>query len=150
MTLSVEGRFEAAHFLPNHPGKCSNLHGHNWRVELHLKDWLDLETGMICDFAYAKAILTKILEPYDHITLNDKIPNPTAENIALQLMHDICQRESSVYWMCSAITVHENDQCRITLLKSDYIDHLRRKEDDQIKEAIRNNQRGDLNSGVGR
>ena len=44
-------RFEAAHRLPLHPGKCFNLHGHSYRFSLTLDLPVDAETGMTIDFA---------------------------------------------------------------------------------------------------
>ncbi len=34
--ITVEKSFSAAHTLPDHPGKCRNLHGHNWDVRVTL------------------------------------------------------------------------------------------------------------------
>ena len=48
---------EAAHRLPNVPAghKCARLHGHSFRVELHVSGEVDERTGWIMDFAEVKA-----------------------------------------------------------------------------------------------
>ena len=81
--ITVEGTFDAAHRLDGYPGKCSNLHGHTWKVEA---TWYFTElngTGMTVDFKELDKILQEVLEVYDHQYLNDHmvIP-PTAENLA--------------------------------------------------------------------
>ena len=42
--------FEAAHKLPNYPGKCSELHGHAWKLMIGIKGDIDKDNGMIIDF----------------------------------------------------------------------------------------------------
>lgn len=79
-------RFEAAHKLPNHDGKCRNLHGHTYKVEVTVAG--DLVTtgpqeGMVVDFGYLSRIWKERLESrLDHQYLNDVDPIPTAERIA--------------------------------------------------------------------
>lgn len=52
--LKIVDSFGAAHFLRNYRGKCENLHGHNWRVELEVfGDKLD-KTGLVLDFKLLK------------------------------------------------------------------------------------------------
>jgi 6-pyruvoyltetrahydropterin/6-carboxytetrahydropterin synthase len=74
--------FDAAHYLPDYNGKCANLHGHRWTVEVGVEDFVDPETGMVVDFGWIKAFLQSVCDQLDHRTLNDFIANPTAENIA--------------------------------------------------------------------
>lgn len=81
--LSVTRWFSAAHWLPNHPGKCKNLHGHNWKVIATVRaKKLDKDSDMIIDFSEFKKMVDKVLP--DHKCINDAIPNmyPTAENLA--------------------------------------------------------------------
>ena len=79
----VKKRLEisAAHRLAlSYPSKCTNLHGHNWVIDVYLKsDKLD-ENGMVMDFTHIKH---KICDRLDHQVLNDVLDfNPTAENLA--------------------------------------------------------------------
>jgi 6-pyruvoyltetrahydropterin/6-carboxytetrahydropterin synthase len=75
-------RFEAAHQLPWHPGKCRNLHGHSYRLDVTVEGPLDAN-GVVVDFDDLTArVDAEIVAHYDHSFLNDLIENPTAELIA--------------------------------------------------------------------
>jgi 6-pyruvoyltetrahydropterin/6-carboxytetrahydropterin synthase len=82
MTAHRRIEFDAAHFLPNYDGKCRNLHGHRWTVEIGVRDFVDPNTGMVADFTLLKRFLKLVEETFDHKCVNDVIPLPTAENIA--------------------------------------------------------------------
>jgi len=86
-------RFEAAHVLPHHPGKCSRLHGHSYRVEVAVRGPLAISgpsQGMVVDFDELSAIVKpRIIERLDHSSLNDVLPNPTAELIALWIWDEL-------------------------------------------------------------
>ena len=76
--------FAAAHRLPNHKGRCKNLHGHQYTLEVTIKGDIKLNTGMILDFGDLKEILRPSIELFDHSYLNDitELPQPpTAENV---------------------------------------------------------------------
>ena len=82
--------FEAAHFLPNHKGKCKNLHGHSYRWELTVTGEIDENTdsatrGMIIDFKTLDTAMDIVLDSYDHKTLNDFVEYPTAEILVRDL-----------------------------------------------------------------
>jgi 6-pyruvoyltetrahydropterin/6-carboxytetrahydropterin synthase len=84
--LVVEKHFSAAHFLPDYPGPCSRLHGHNFIVRASVRgERLDAR-GMLVDFGVLKTALREILEQLDHYSLNElpafAAQNPTTENIA--------------------------------------------------------------------
>jgi 6-pyruvoyltetrahydropterin/6-carboxytetrahydropterin synthase len=83
ITVYKRAGFDAAHFLPNYVGKCSVMHGHHWVVEVGIRGLLDPKTGMVVDFTRLSAFLKEdIVTTLDHHTVNDTVPNPTAENIA--------------------------------------------------------------------
>lgn len=86
MEIFREFTFEAAHRLPNVPPghKCSRLHGHSFRVELHVTGQVDPHTGWIMDFADIKAAFKPWYDELDHHYLNDVpgLENPTSENLA--------------------------------------------------------------------
>ena len=77
---------EAAHRLPNLPPehKCSRLHGHSFRVEVHVGGPLDPKTGWIMDFADLRVAFAPVFETLDHRYLNEVqgLENPTSENLA--------------------------------------------------------------------
>ena len=81
--------FEAAHRLPNLPAshKCSRLHGHSFRVELHLRGQLTPVENWVIDFADVKAAFQPVYDQLDHHYLNDiaGLENPTSEQISVWL-----------------------------------------------------------------
>lgn len=84
--LSVKSHIASAHFLKGYQGRCKDLHGHTWHIEVVIAgDDLD-PIGMVADFAGLKQRLNEFLMPFDHVCLNDldyfKRNNPTTENIA--------------------------------------------------------------------
>jgi 6-pyruvoyltetrahydropterin/6-carboxytetrahydropterin synthase len=84
--VTVEQTFAAGHALRNYKGKCENVHGHNFRVQVVIEgDRLD-DTGLLVDFIDVKQTMRGIIDRLDHVFLNDIAPfdikNPSAENIA--------------------------------------------------------------------
>ncbi|HEX7048098.1 MAG TPA: 6-carboxytetrahydropterin synthase QueD [Gammaproteobacteria bacterium] len=77
---------EAAHRLPNVPAghKCSRLHGHSFRVEIHIGGEVDPALGWVMDFADLKQAFEPLYRQLDHNYLNDidGLENPTSENLA--------------------------------------------------------------------
>jgi 6-pyruvoyltetrahydropterin/6-carboxytetrahydropterin synthase len=86
MEIFKEFTIEAAHLLPHVPPghKCGRLHGHSFRIQVHVKGPLDQHLGWIVDFADVKAAFRSIEERIDHRYLNEieGLENPTSENIA--------------------------------------------------------------------
>ncbi|MFV2081818.1 MAG: 6-carboxytetrahydropterin synthase [bacterium] len=84
--LLVKGVFSAAHRLMGSGGKCENMHGHNFRVELMVGGNNLGDTGMLIDFADLKETLARILKDLDHSDLNTLEPfrekSPSSESIA--------------------------------------------------------------------
>jgi 6-pyruvoyltetrahydropterin/6-carboxytetrahydropterin synthase len=81
-----EFTFEAAHRLPNVPAahKCARLHGHSFRVAVHVRGDLDSTLGWVCDFADLGAAWAPLHDALDHRYLNDVagLENPTSEILA--------------------------------------------------------------------
>jgi 6-pyruvoyltetrahydropterin/6-carboxytetrahydropterin synthase len=74
--------FEAAHRLVWHPGKCRNLHGHSYRLEVTVSGPLD-GNGVVVDFDHLCEIVHRqVIDRWDHRDLNEVIDNPTAELLA--------------------------------------------------------------------
>jgi 6-pyruvoyltetrahydropterin/6-carboxytetrahydropterin synthase len=84
--LFKEFGFEAAHRLPFVPPghKCSRLHGHSFRVAVHLKGPVDPVAGWVLDFAEIKDAWRPLDDALDHRYLNEVpgLENPTSENLA--------------------------------------------------------------------
>ncbi len=86
--VRITDDFAAAHFLRDYNGKCENLHGHNYKVYVHVEgNGLD-EGGMLLDFTLLKTALKEVLSKIDHTNLNDIADfdqNPSAERIAVYI-----------------------------------------------------------------
>lgn len=86
MDIFKEFSFESAHRLPNVPAghKCARLHGHSFRVELHVRGPVLEPTGWVMDFADIKAAFKPLEEQLDHHYLNEVegLENPTSEVLA--------------------------------------------------------------------
>ena len=98
---------EAAHRLPNVPDghKCSRLHGHSFRVELHINGPVDPHSGWVMDFAEVKRIFKPLYEQLDHHYLNDieGLENPTSENLAIWIWN----QTKPLMPLLSEVVVHE-------------------------------------------
>jgi 6-pyruvoyltetrahydropterin/6-carboxytetrahydropterin synthase len=85
VTIWREVTFEAAHCLPYVPTghKCSRLHGHSYRCEIHVRGPLD-EHGWVMDFADLVAAFepTRLLLDHHYLNEVDGLANPTSENLA--------------------------------------------------------------------
>ena len=94
--IVVEHTFAAAHALRNYHGKCENVHGHNYRVQVALEGAALDENGLLYDFVELKKRLRATSEYLDHQFINELKPfdsiNPSAENIA-KFIFDEIQRE---------------------------------------------------------
>lgn len=87
--LTKQFRFEAAHRLPNHAGKCARPHGHSYLLEVSVRGPVlpvrgHSDDGMVIDLDAIKAVVqAAIIERLDHQDLNTILPEPTtAECIA--------------------------------------------------------------------
>lgn len=87
MELVKQFGFEAAHHLPGVPPehKCARMHGHSYRIVVHLEGEVDPVSGMVVDFAeVSDAFEAAIHSQLDHQCLNavEGLENPTSENVA--------------------------------------------------------------------
>lgn len=99
--------FEAAHVLPNVPKghKCARLHGHSFRVEVHVSGEVGDDTGWVMDFADIKQATDPVRDALDHRYLNDieGLENPTSENVARYIWNALKPRLPAL----SKLVVHE-------------------------------------------
>jgi len=79
-------QLEAAHRLPNVPQghKCARLHGHSFRIEIHVSGPVGSNSGWVMDFADLRMAFQPLFDQLDHHCLNDieGLENPTSENLA--------------------------------------------------------------------
>jgi len=113
-SIKIESHFSAAHNLRGYRGKCEELHGHNWKIEIEVfKDKPD-KSGMVLDFRYLKGKLNKVLEKLDHKHLNNlsyfKKFNPTSENIARYIYEKLQNKVSGL----NSVMVWESENCSAT------------------------------------
>ena len=98
---------EAAHRLPNVPAghKCARLHGHSFRVEIHVEGEVDPHAGWVMDFADLKTTFQPLYDQLDHHYLNDieGLDNPTSERLAVW----IWERLKPQLPLLSEVVVHE-------------------------------------------
>ena len=91
MHYKVGRRFyiDAAHFLPRYNGKCKNMHGHRWSIDL-IVDAVGLnDQHMVVDFVELKQIFNMRVGYLDHSLLNTHLDNPTAENLSRFIFNKI-------------------------------------------------------------
>lgn len=105
--IFCEFTFEAAHRLPNVPEghKCSRLHGHSYRVAVHVAGTVDPRTGWIIDFGDIKSSWQPVGAQLDHYYLNEipGLANPTSEVLAAWIWRRL---ENSLPSL-TAVTVRE-------------------------------------------
>lgn len=89
ITVVKEFSFDAAHYLPDHSGKCQSLHGHHFVLQVGFNGVID-NRGMVMDFKEIKDMVKQsILDKLDHTCLNQvtyknfPASQPTAENIVI-------------------------------------------------------------------
>ncbi len=116
--LMIETTFSAAHALRGYKGKCEALHGHNWKVQVHVvADRLN-EIDIAIDFHDLKKWTNELLAQLDHRFLNDVFPfteiNPSSENIARWIYENLKKRINSEHVRLSAVTVWESDTASAT------------------------------------
>lgn len=94
LTKSVT--FDAAHQLRDYPGKCANLHGHTYKLEVCIAGEKVSELGMLYDFFDMKKLMQGVVERLDHHFINEIPPfdeiNPTAENLAYYIYQTLKQQ----------------------------------------------------------
>ena len=109
-----EVTFEAAHRLPNVPAghKCARLHGHSFRVAIHVEGDVGEETGWVTDYHALTDAFEPLRAELDHHYLNEVegLDNPTSENIARWIWTRLSPRLEGL----SQITVHETCTSRCT------------------------------------
>jgi 6-pyruvoyltetrahydropterin/6-carboxytetrahydropterin synthase len=78
-----EFTFDSAHRLEEYKGKCEALHGHTYRLRVSLEAPVGAD-GIAVDFCEIKKVVDeRVLAALDHVYLNEVLPQPTAENMAV-------------------------------------------------------------------
>jgi len=118
-----EVQIDTSHRLLHYPGKCANLHGHRWKVEVWMEGEPDPATQILIDYTLIK----QTIDRYDHqIILNRDDPmvdcvrkhnpvittpgDPTSELMASLIRDDLCAacRERGIRATVTRIRVWES------------------------------------------
>jgi 6-pyruvoyltetrahydropterin/6-carboxytetrahydropterin synthase len=116
--LMVETIFSAAHQLKGYMGKCEHLHGHNWKIQVHVIAERLNEIDIAMDFQEIKKITNEVIAPLDHSVLNEIFPftekNPSSENIAKWIYDSLIKKIDNENIRVSAVTVLESETSSAT------------------------------------
>lgn len=116
--LKTITQFGAAHQLRNYQGKCENLHGHNWKIEVCVKGENLNEDGLLVDFKVIKDKTKAVIEELDHKFLNDlecfRDINPSSENIARYIYESLKMDLNDNRIKVSSVTAWESDNACAT------------------------------------
>lgn len=133
--LKVKAAFDSAHFLSGYNGKCANIHGHRWTVEVEIKGEELQQTGekigMLIDFGDLKKAVKELADSFDHALIYESGSlrentlaalidenfrlievsfRPTAENFAKHFYDILSGQELEI----SSVTVYETpDNCAV-------------------------------------
>ena len=119
MLLSKDFTFDAAHNLIHYHGKCERLHGHTYRLRVTLEGQPDAE-GMIMDFIELKQIVSeRVLSRLDHAYLNDILPQPSAETIAVWIWNELAENVARENCRLYEVSVWETASSCVTVRKDD-------------------------------
>jgi 6-pyruvoyltetrahydropterin/6-carboxytetrahydropterin synthase len=120
-TLTKEFKFEAAHVLKNHDGKCARLHGHSWKGRVILQGehlvGCGPKTNMLVDFGDISAVLKPLVDKFlDHYDLNTTLQcdSPTSEFVAKWVYDKLMQDSPSLRLYIKAVEIDETctSSCR--------------------------------------
>ena len=99
--VMIERNFSSAHQLRGYKGKCENLHGHNYKIEIYARGRELDNVGLLVDFVELKAAADEVVTYLDHRNINELPPfdeelNPSAENLAKYFYDETNGRLKSV------------------------------------------------------
>ena len=120
--ISQETCVAAAHQLRFAPGEGERLHGHNWRIKAVVQAKELHHSGWVLDFNELGATLRALVEPYEHVFLNEIAPfddlNPTAENLARVVADNLAAKVDDGRVKVVRVEVWENDTCSATYFRA--------------------------------
>jgi 6-pyruvoyltetrahydropterin/6-carboxytetrahydropterin synthase len=95
--VMIERNFSSAHQLRGYRGKCENLHGHNYKIEIYARGRELDNIGLLVDFGELKSAADEIVNYLDHRNINELAPfdeelNPSAENLARYILERVASR----------------------------------------------------------
>jgi 6-pyruvoyltetrahydropterin/6-carboxytetrahydropterin synthase len=95
--VMIERNFSSAHQLRGYKGKCENLHGHNYKIEIYARGAELNNIGLLVDFVELKEAADEVVRYLDHRNINELPPfdeelNPSAENLARYILERVSSR----------------------------------------------------------
>jgi 6-pyruvoyltetrahydropterin/6-carboxytetrahydropterin synthase len=92
--VMIERNFSSAHQLRGYKGKCENLHGHNYKIEIYARGRELDNIGLLVDFGELKTAADEVVQYLDHRNINELPPfdlelNPSAENLARYILERV-------------------------------------------------------------
>ncbi|WP_207260614.1 6-carboxytetrahydropterin synthase QueD [Desulfovibrio sp. Huiquan2017] len=116
--LTITQEFSASHQLRNYGGKCENMHGHNFGVEVAVEgDTLDPKVQYLVDFKELKRLTRTVLDKLDHKHLNEvecfTEINPSSENLAMFIYRNLKANMPGNVSLVE-VSVSENSSSRAT------------------------------------
>jgi 6-pyruvoyltetrahydropterin/6-carboxytetrahydropterin synthase len=116
--VSVEYNFAAGHALRNYKGKCENIHGHNYRVQVTVEGATLNDAGLLVDFSDLRREIGLLVSRFDHQFINQIAPfdqlNPSAENLAKYISDGVATQFQPKGLRVQAVTVWETDTSSAT------------------------------------
>lgn len=122
--VSIEMEFSSAHALRGYRGKCENTHGHNYRVEVHVRGERLDEIGLLVDFRILKDATRRVVDYLDHKNINDLPPfdvelNPSAEHLAGYFYAEVGRQINTDRVRVHRVRVWETSTCSATYFEAD-------------------------------
>lgn len=94
--VMIERNFSSAHQLRGYRGKCENLHGHNYKIEIYARGRELDNIGLLVDFVELKAATDEVVQYLDHRNINELSPfdelQPSAENLAKYILERVAAK----------------------------------------------------------
>ena len=116
--VTIRKSFSAAHLLREIGGKCEELHGHNFIVEVSAAADALNDEGLLLDFRLLKRWTDDVLDGLDHKYLNElecfKGMNPSSERIARFLYERIGEKARQAKVPLTRVTVWESENARVS------------------------------------
>ena len=117
--VMIERNFSSAHQLRGYKGKCENLHGHNYKIEIFAKGAELNNIGLLIDFVDLKKAADDVVKYFDHRNINelppfDKELNPSAEHLAGYFLHEVGRQVNDDRIKVYKVRVWETDNCSAT------------------------------------
>ncbi len=110
--------FEASHTIPHHPGKCKDLHGHSYKLEVEVIDMVHPPDGYFVDFGTIKTLVNiHVIDVLDHKHLNDIVlPIASAENIVRWISEKLIAGFEPPGLILSRVRLYETENCYVEIV----------------------------------